>query len=214
MSFTTQNDVERRVQAARLEQAKRATVASVYHKFPLIVQCEASGRAILDIIKMFVGSDGSDSILPTYELFMSALDENPQAMESLAVRGEAATRQQLTEDIIAILRNKGKGHDEHSLRNEARRLAMLPIPELRLRLSTLQANAKMASTPITMLRQMVAESQPSSGYPALPTEIWDSAAGKFVRIDAAYIKAAHPAEIRRLGRIYSVATVNQRLNER
>src|ERR1700741_1825256 len=124
--FVNQAEVERRVQAAQLERAKRDCIAAVYQKFPLIVRCEASERMLLEAVKMFAGWD----VVPTYDLFLSALDENPEIMSTIATRSEERTRQQLIEDILALWAAKGKGHDEFTLRIEGRRLATIFFPAL------------------------------------------------------------------------------------
>ena len=72
MSFTTQVQQQRAIEAAALENAKKNLVAFVYQKFPTLIVCDANSRMIVELTERWAGPD----IVPTSEVFMSMLDEN------------------------------------------------------------------------------------------------------------------------------------------
>jgi len=205
MSFKTYEQQQGAIAAAAEENAKKDCIAQVYAKFPLIVQCEAAAKMILEIIARFAGHD----VVPSLDLFLSALDENPDAMSMLATRSQKVTHRQLMEQIIDLLRAKGKGHDEFSLRNEQRKLTMMSVSDLRARLATLQANAKMAAAPLSEHYKALEDSRINYGSPQMPKEVYQD--GKLISLDAATIRNMHPFEIKRLIRIYGSDQVNARL---
>jgi hypothetical protein len=211
MSFRTQEDQRRAVEAAALEKAKRETVAAVYQKFPLLVRCMANDQHIIGIVTRFAGPDA----LPSLDLFLSALDENPDELRSLAQQSEAITRRQLTAQIIDLLAAKGKGHDSFTLAQEQKRLALLSVPALRARLADLQVKAKMASVDVGSLKAYVAEERRDKrefpGYPELPKSVWNGTT--HVPVNAAFFKSLDGYEIRRYTRLYSVEQVNQRIQK-
>jgi hypothetical protein len=211
MSFKTLEDQHRAVEAAAWENAKRETIAQVYGRFPLLVHCMANDQHIIGIVTRFAGPDA----LPSLDLFLSALDENPSALGSLAQQPEAITRQQLTEQIIELLAAKGKGHDAFTLRQEEKRLTMLPIPALRARLADLQMKANMASIPVPALKAFVKDAHTDKrkypGFPELPKTVWNGTA--HVPLNAAAIKAMDAWEIRKYSRLYSQQQLNDRIKE-
>src|SRR5438046_10467792 len=139
--FRTREDQDPAIQAAHYELEKKKTTEAVYAKFPLLVRCMANDKAIIELVHRFVGPD----VVPTAELFFTALDENPGAINSLSQQPEAITRSQFTAQSIGLLRAKGKGHDAFTLKQEEKRLAFLSISDLRIRLRDLQMKASMAS---------------------------------------------------------------------
>jgi hypothetical protein len=212
MSFKTLEDQHRAVEAAAWENAKRETIAQVYAKYPAtLIHCQANDQQIIAIITRFAGPDA----LPSLDLFLSALDENPSALGSLAQQPEAITRQQLTEQIIELLAAKGKGHDAFTLRQEEKRLAMLPIPALRARLADLQMKAGMAATDVTTLKRIVADAHRDQsqfpGYSNLPPTMWDET--KHVRVDADYLNELARSDIwqfKKLVRLYGSEQIDVR----
>jgi hypothetical protein len=198
MSFKTQEEHRRAAEAAGLEYAKRQTIAAVYQKFPLMVRCMANDGMILELIKRW--SNWAD-VVPSLELFLNALDENPDAINDFAQQPEVKIRQQLSEQIIDLLSEKGKGHDEFTLRQEAKRHALLSLEELRARLADLQMKAKMAATPVTELKRLVADAhRPAPQAKVLPAEYTRER-----------IHAMPSYQIKQLIRDYGASVVNDRL---
>jgi hypothetical protein len=113
-------------------------------------------------------------------------------------------RQQLSDQIIDLLRVKGKGHDEFTLRQEVKRHEFPSLEELRARLADLQVKTKMAATPVTELKRLVADAhRPAPQMKVLPAEYTRER-----------IHAMPPSEIKKLIRDYTAAVVNNRLFER
>jgi hypothetical protein len=198
MRFKTQEEHRWAAEAAGLEYAKRQTIAAVYQKFPLMTRCEANERMILELIKRWANWP---DVIPSIELFLNALDENPEAINDFAQQPEVKIRQQLSEQIIDLLREKGKGHDEFTLKQEAKRHELLSLEELRARLADLQMKAKMAATPVTELKQFVADAH----RPALQTKVLPA---EYTR---ERIRSMPPDAIKRLVRDYTASVVNDRL---
>jgi hypothetical protein len=211
--FRTREDQEAAIRAAHYEIEKRKAIEAVYAKFPLLVRCMANDQEILDIVRLFAGP----SVIPSAELFFSALDENPDAMNTLAQQSEAITRRQLTQQIIDLLAAKGKGHDTFTLRQEEKRLALLSIPALRSRLADLQMKAKMASTDVATLKQFVSHAhrdhRPFPGWPTLPTRMVPPGEIFAVAVDAEYLNGLLKNDIwqfKRLVKLYGSEQIDSR----
>jgi hypothetical protein len=208
--FKTLEDQRKAIEAAALENAKRETVAAVYQRFPLLVRCMGNDKQIIAIIDRWAENP---DLLPSIQLFEAAIEENPQEFASLAQQPEAKTRQQLLEQIIELLAAKGKGHDAFTLNQEEKRLALLAIPALRARLADLQTKAHMASTPVPILKAIVADThrnQSIDGYPALPSSLWDGS--RHVRCDADYLNGLAKTDIwmfKKLVRLYGSAQIDR-----
>jgi hypothetical protein len=195
-------------QAARHKKACEDTIAQVYNLHQDFVRCAANDREILGLINEW--TNHSPDVLPSLELFEEALAVNPD-LSGFARQSMAVTREQLSEDILSILRAKGKGHDAYSLKNEAARLKTLSIPQLRTRLADLQRAANMATQPVADLKKIVAAGRPVHGYPELPKAYWNGTAN--VPLDATAFRMMDVYELKRYTRIYGSEAVNRRLGE-
>lgn len=207
MSFVSRSEVERRVEAARFEQAKKNCVAAVFAKFPTIVQCDASARAVLDIIAQFVGRDSS--VLPSLDLFLSALDENPSAMQDIATRPVEVSKLQVVEDYLNLL-NAHSRQNFQSLKLEKSKMVNLTLQECRERLNSLRLRQDMAAKYSTgELHKVLQDSQTPTAYPALPKVMFNSATGKYDQINAAFLRQTD--YLKKYVRIYGIEQVNRRL---
>lgn len=196
---------EEAVQAARMENAKKQTVEAVYAKYPTIVRCEANERQILSLVLAWAQNPQA---LPTFELFQSMLEENPEAMESLATQPLERIRQQIAEEILSLLAAHSR-RDALMLKSEEARMKSWSLDALRIRLAELKTKIGMVSTPVAALKSFVRDSRPDySQWPELPKTIWTGVA--YIPLNAAYIKSLPAFEIRRLQRIYG-PQVDQRL---
>jgi hypothetical protein len=195
--------------AAKLENSKRVTRAYVYRKWPTVLPCDANDRRITDIIDRWTGNN--PDVLHTPQIFEEAIAENPAELDSLAHQSEYVTRRQLTDSIIEILRAKGKGHDEFTLKSERTRLKTFTIEALRSRLADLQSKAHMATQSMETLKQIVVDARPNTGFAALPRQLFEN--GQTVTVNAAYIRALDTFSLKRMCRVYSTEAVNQRLAE-
>jgi hypothetical protein len=210
MSYKNLEQQQQALEAAKFENAKHLVRLQVYAKWPeTIVPCDANDKRIIDIIDRWTGND--PSVLPTLAIFEQAIYENPEEFQSLAHQSEDVTRRQLTDSIIEILRAKGKGHDEFTLKSERTRLKAFSIMALRERLETLQRSARMATIPVATLKSMVAEAHATPGYPILPRQMFEN--GQTVDVNANYIRHLDSYSLKRMCRIYSSDAVNQRLVE-
>ena len=209
--FRTQEDQQAAINAARYENAKNEMLNAAYAANPLWVHCMASDKQIFEIFTMFAGHDA----MPSYELFRLALDENPTAIQMLAQQSEAVTRRQLTESILSLIASKNQGRDgkfdSFSLKAEENRLKHFSIEALRQKLSDIKVKQRMSTTPVSVLKQMVADARPAPGYPMLPKQLFEN--GRTVTVNALYLKALDPYTLKRMCRIYSTEAVNQRLAE-
>ncbi len=209
MGYKNSEQTEAAVAAAKYENAKHLTRIHVYQKYLRVVPCEANDRRISDIINRWTGNN--PAVMHSLAIFEEACAENPTEYNSLAKQLEDKTVQQLIDQIIGMLAAHGKGHDDWSLNQERVRLTTFSIPMLRKRLEDLQRGAHMAGQSVQQLKQLVADARPTSGFPALPKAMWDSAAGKHVTVDSAYLRSRDAWELKRLLRLYG-EQVNQRLN--
>ena len=214
MSFTTQVQQQRAIEAAALENAKKNLVAFVYQKFPTLIVCDANSRMIVELTERWAGPD----IVPTSEVFMSMLDENGKdALSMLAQQPVERSKEQLREEILTLLASKNGGRDgkfdAYNLRSEEARMKSWSLDALRARLNEIRTKQRMAVAPVSALKTFVAESRrdtsPYPGFPQMPKEVWQD--GKTVPLNAATIKAMSSYEIRRLARIYSDRQLNARL---
>jgi hypothetical protein len=156
-----------------VERAKREAIAQVFDERQDLVRCIANEKQIIDLISRW--TNYSESVLPSKAIFDQVLLENPNEIKNFVRRPLEKIKQQLIEEILALLKTKGKNHDEFSLRKEGQRLALLSVPELRARLATLEANAKMAATPLSEHRKTLQDAsakyaRTTYGYPTLPDE--------------------------------------------
>jgi hypothetical protein len=213
MSFRTQADQGRAIEAAHVEGERRKTIAQVYQKYQQLVHCEANERKTIEVIERFIGPD----VVPTFSLFEDALAENPDEMKNFAQQPVEHTKEQITQEILTLLASKNGGRDgkfdAYNLRSEESRMKSWSLDALRARLNEIKTKQKMAVAPVSVLKTYVAESRrdtsPYPGFPQMPKEVWQD--GKTVPLNAATIKAMSSYEIRRLARIYSDRQLNDRL---
>jgi len=173
MGFKTLEQQNAAIESARVERAKSETLAQIYEEHQDWVRCIANDKMALETILRWVDYD--DKVLPSKAIFDQAIFENPEQLKVFVRRPLEKIKQQLIEEILALLKAKGKNHDEFSLRQEGHRLALMSVPDLRTRLATLEANAKMAETPISEHRKTLQAAsaeyaRATYGYPALPDE--------------------------------------------
>jgi len=212
--FKTEQDRERMIQAAALENVKKNLVAFVYQKFPILIVCESNSRMIVELTERWAGPD----IVPTPEAFLSMLDENGKdALSMLAQQPVERTKEQITQEILTLLASKNGGrdgkYDAYNLRSEEARMKSWSLDALRARLSEIRTKQRMVVQPVAALKTFVAESRrdtsPYPGFPQMPKEVWQD--GKTVPLNALTIKAMSSYEVRRLARIYSDRQLNARL---
>lgn len=216
MSFVNATEQERRLQAARMEQAKKACVQAVFERFPLLLRAEANSRMILEIVAKFAGEDGSPNweVTPTLELFLTAVELNPSEMSSLVQRKEDVHRAQAIEDILALLKAKGKGYqDDFVLDMEKRRLSTMSLQDLRTRLASIKESHRMAAIPVSQhradLAAQAAAQRPSEFQPMPFREV--RASGELVELDAASIRRMPASDIQKLLKRFGSEQVNSRL---
>jgi hypothetical protein len=214
-SFTSAEQANRMAEAASFEQAKRAVVAYVYAKHPEVIQCEGSQRMILELLIRWAGSD----VYPTPALWESMLDENPDALKSLATQPLEKTKTQLIEDILLLLKSRNQGRDgkfdDWALRNEESRMKSWSIEALRTRLNEIRVKQRMSAQPVAVLKAVVADAhrdQGVDGYPRLPATMWSSEQGKFIQVDANYLNGLARTDIwqfKKLVKIYGSAQIDR-----
>jgi hypothetical protein len=186
--FKTREDQEAAIAAAHCEIEKRKTIEIVYAKFPTFLRCEANDKAIIEIITRWAGPD----VIPTADLFMSAMDENKEDVVSrMATQPEAKIRASLIEEILHLLATRGIGHDAISLKTEKARLENATTQALHQRLSELKVKQQMASAPVPVLKALVADAHRDQrkypGYPDLPTTLVPRGQVQAIRCDSTYL---------------------------
>jgi hypothetical protein len=215
MSYKSLEQQQQAVEAAKYENAKRQTRIQVYQKYGnprkggVVIPCDANDKRITDIVDRWL--DHNPDVLHSLELFEQAIAANPTDFNSLAKDSEGNVREQLIDQIIGLLATKGKAHDDFSLKSERTRLKTFTIPMLRARLVDLQTKAHMAGQSMQQLKQVVADARPVPGVPMLPKQLFEN--GVTRNVDASYLKALDPYNLRRMCRIYSLDAVNQRIAE-
>jgi hypothetical protein len=218
MSYKCMAAQEKAVEAAKYENSKKTARLAVYQKYGTprgnfggVVPSDANNRMISDIINRFV--DYNDQVLHSLELFEAAIEANPAEFNCLHKKSEKDIRADLVEEIIELLRTRGKAHSEFSLKSERTRLTTFTIPMLYQRLEDLRRAAGLASQSIQTLKQIVADGRPDqSQWPQLPRQMWDSAAGRHVDVNREYLKGLDAFSLKRMLRLYG-PQVNQRLAE-
>ncbi len=211
MSFRNATQQQEAIEAARVQQAKRDCIAEVFSKYPTMVQCEANARKIIEDISFWAPNT---EILPTFQLFQSMLDENPDHIKTYATQPVDRTKEQIREEIISLLQAHSR-RDDHMLKSEESRMKSWDLSALRIRLAELKTKTHMVSQPVSELKQFVADSRPSispfPGFATLPKSIWRD--GRTVTIDADYLNhiAKHDKyEFVRICKIYGSAQVDSR----
>jgi hypothetical protein len=215
MSFISRSEQQQMLEAAALENAKKALVAFVYQKFPTVIVCEASSRMILELMERW-----APNVIPSPELFMSMLDENGKdALSMLATQPVERTREQITEEILTLLASKNGGRDgkfdAFNLRSEEKRMASWSLDQLRSRLAEIRNRQRMAPMPVAALKQVVHEAHRDQsqfpGYSNLPPTMWDGS--KHVKVDADYLNGLARQDIwafKRLVRLYGSEQIDFR----
>jgi len=206
----TELDRSKAVEAAAFKIETDRGLAAIYSKFPLLIPCEANNRALIQACNQYCGGD----VAPTVGIFQNILEDNPDLMGQMATRAIDRTRKMLIEDILAILRAKGRSHDSFSLKTEESRLQHFTVDALRSRLEDLRRAANMATTPVAQLKAMVADShrvESFEGYPILPQAVWDGS--KHVKVDAAYLNGLIHTDLyqfKKMCRLYGSTQVDRR----
>ena len=202
MGYKNLEQQQSAVEKMRADNAKEATRADVYRKYPAVKPCKANDKCITEICDRWL--EGSPDVLHDLGVFEAAIQENPSEFDSLAKEAELEAREGLTDKIIETLSQYGKGHDAFSLKQERTRLKAFSVPMLRDRLADLQSKARMASLSTSQLKQIVADARKDTrrfpGFPDLDTSV-----------TAAQIKAMPSAELRKTVRMFSAEQVNARL---
>lgn len=207
-TFRTLQDQERAIQAAALENARKLCIINVYLMHEDFVRCAANDKAIIDVIERYIGRD----VVPTSSLFQDALALNEDEIQNFARTTLSVAKEQVVSEYITLL-NAHSRQSEHTLKLERQKLLNTPLQECRDKLAALKLRQKMSAMPVAELNKIVQDARPDQGYPTLPREQWSSSEGRFVALDAAYLKTAHPIELKRLLRIYG-DQVNARLQGR
>jgi hypothetical protein len=206
MGFRTHADQQDAIIAARVERAKRETIAQIYQERQEFVRCEANDRAILEVIKRWTGYDAN--VLPSKAIFDQAISENPDELKHFARTTLDEAKEQVIEEYLQILSHKSR-QDRYSLESERRRLVHLSLPEVRQKLAEIKLRQQMSTQSVGALKQVLADSKPTYGYPQFPQEVYQD--GKLIVLDANTIGRMHSSEITRLIRIYGLQQVNARL---
>ena len=205
MGFVTHEQQEKMMQAARLEGARKTCIAESYARHQDWVRCIGNDRLILEKIEAFYGPE----VVPTASMLDDCLALNPDDAKDFARRPEEVHRQQLSEDIIGLLRAKGRSHDDYTLESERRRHATMSLPDLRARLAAIRESHRLAAQPLSVHRQTLVDQRPKYALPELPRELHQD--GRLVALSSEAIRRMNPVELRRLNRIYGEAAVNARL---
>lgn len=182
MGFTTFEQQERAIAAARFENAKRLFLINVYKKYLHYLPCQSNDQMLLNIVAEYVGSS---DVYPTVELLEAALDLNPEEAKTLARTSTGQQLENIADDYVTLLAAHSK-QSEHTLRLERTKMLNTPLVEARQKLADLKLRQNMAARPTAELHQIVRDAQPTYGYPALPPTIFED--GKFITIDADYLK--------------------------
>jgi hypothetical protein len=211
MSFKTQADQDRAIQASHFQQESARGLEQIFSAYPTLIRCESNTRLITELCRDFMGED----VAPSLDTFRSFIDLNPGAMSTLAKRPVERTRELLVEDILTLLASKNGGRDgkfdSFNLRSEEKRMESWSLDALRNRLHEIRTKQRMASTPISELKKIVVDARPVPGYPTLPRQLFEN--GATVTVNAVYLKALDTYSLKRMCRTYSTEAVNQRLAE-
>lgn len=211
MSFKTLEDQQRAVQAAQFQQETARGLEQIFSAFPTLIRCESNTRLITSLCREFMGED----VAPSLETFRSLVEINPEVMKSLATRTVERSREMLVEDILSLLKAKGIGYDGFNLRAEESRLKHFSLEALQNRLEEIRRKHRMASTPIPILKAIVADANADKrrypGYADLPRSVWNGTA--HIPLNAAAFRAMDVFEIKRYTRLFSVEQVNDRIKE-
>jgi hypothetical protein len=176
MGFTNLQQQHEATEAARTQQAKRDCIAHVYATYPTMVRCEANERAIIETILAWTQNP---DVLPTIELFQSMLDENPEAIKTLATQPVERHKEQIIQEILTLLASKNDGRDgkfdSHNLRSEEARMKSWSLDALRTRLNEIKIKQGMSAQPVAALKAFVQEAhadrRPFPGWPTLPPQL-------------------------------------------
>jgi len=206
-------DQQRAIDAAALEAERRKTIAQVYLKHQQMIRCEANDRQIIAVIERFAGVE----VVPTFDLFETALAENPSEMQNFAQQSIERTREQIVAEILTLLTSKNEGRDgkfdSFNLRSEEKRMASWTLDALRVRLAEIKTKQRMSTAPVSELKTFIqdahADKRKYVGYPDLPKSIWQD--GKTVTVNATFFKSLDLFSLRRYTRIYSVEQCNERI---
>jgi hypothetical protein len=205
MSFVTKNEQDRMIEAARVERAKRETIAAVYAERPELVPCMANDGQIVDTCRYWAGYN--ESVLPSKAIFDQALSENPEHIKTFVRRPVAKQAESLIDQIMAALQstNDPSWKVAHNVATERKKLSFWTLDALRARLAQVleaQRLQKLSSGEIrSELASQRAAQQP--GKVVLPASITRE-----------MIHAMRSAEIRKLIRDFSADAVNNRLFQR
>jgi hypothetical protein len=209
MSFKNRYEQQRAIEAAGEQQAKRDCLAQVYDSRQDFMRCMANDHAILEFITAW---SGNPDILPTKELFDQALMENPDAVKTFARMPLEEAKDQVIEEYLEKLAAHSR-QDRFSLKQEESRLRHQSLEVCRQKLSDLKLRQKMAALPVGTLKALVKEahvdSRPFPGFPTLPQQLYEN--GRYVAVNAEYLKNLDGFSIRRLCRLYSSDQITARL---
>ena len=212
MSFQTQLDQERAIQAAHLELEKKKVIAQVYQKYQQLLRCDANAGLIIEVIERFAG----DEAVPSLDLFQTALDLNPDEMKSFAIQPIERTREQIVEEYLRLLAAHSR-QDAYSLKSEEARLRHLPIEALRQRLSDLKVRQKMASQSVSTVKAIVADAHADKsafpGWPTLPSRLVPQGSIQSVEVNADYLNGLAKTDIwlfKRFVRLYGSEQIDAR----
>lgn len=218
MSFRTMEDQQRAIRVAALEAEKKKVIGQVYGKYQQMIHCEANERQIIGVIERFAGVD----VVPTFDLFETALAENPKEMKNFATQPVERTREQIIEEILTLLASKNGGRDgkfnDFNLRSEEKRMASWTPDALRNRLHEIRTRQRMASTPVPVLKSFVrdAHRDPNNkfpGWPVLPARMVPPGKIQAVDVNADYLNGLVRTDIwqfKRLVRLYGSEQVDAR----
>jgi hypothetical protein len=199
------------IAAAQFQQQVARGLESIYSAFATLMRCEANDRMLQELCREFMGAD----VAPDLDIFRNLLDLNQDVMKSLVQRPVEVTRQQLIEDILALLASKNGGrdgkYDQWNLKSEASRMASWSVDSLRARLHEIRTKQQMSTQSVASLKQMVADSRPTTGYPVLPKTVWSGTT--HIPLNAATIRAMDAWEIKKYSRLYGQQQLNDRLRE-
>jgi hypothetical protein len=110
-NFINRREVEERNEQQQYMQAVEAGIQQIYSAYPKIKPCTASAKMILEICQNWVGGELSLTVVPSVELMKTILYENEDAFASLGLQSVKHQREDLIEEICALLASTHKPND-------------------------------------------------------------------------------------------------------
>ncbi len=146
-----------------------------------------------------------DLTLDSIELLVT---NDESFVKQLALGTPEAIKQDLITKIVGLM---DPAEGPYAAKNRAKSLSFLSLERLRGELRNAEARVKLREKTPEELRQIIRQSKPVPGYPALPRKIVPPGSVKAVDLDRAYLLRLDAESLRKICRIYSNEAVNARL---